>query len=146
VKIVKNPKTRKIPMSSGAMDQKILHGHGKAVRTDDIAQTDDNPVILALTPVEQDIWQQHTRGVNGKTIGEYLGLTKDRVCRILQIVRAKIHFLYEFRTILLTGRVCSLAKFLACECSSPCQKRGTEGCPMRGLEDAPGLVPVDREE
>lgn len=57
----------------------------------------ENPAFKALSEVEQSIYLMFLGGMMHKDIAEALNLTRCQVTRLLNIVKGKIRYLYNFR-------------------------------------------------
>jgi len=81
-------------MSESAIDLKLEHDQARRLEVTDTGA--DNPAVKALTEAEQVVWRLHRQGVDGRVIGEMMGMRKDCVCRMLAGIRQQIAFLHRF--------------------------------------------------
>jgi len=87
-------RTHVYPMSEAAIEKKLEKGQATMFEPTKVCM--GNPAIRALPELEQDVWRLHREGVEGKVIGEMVGLRKDQICRMLAGIRDKIQYLYRF--------------------------------------------------
>lgn len=90
-----------VPCTNHVLDLILDHGGGAEIEPCE-GNTLLNPGILALPPLERELWSLISRGVSQFEAGKILRLRPDQVCRSVREIRAKIRYLAVVRDILLT--------------------------------------------
>lgn len=107
------------------MDSRLYRGRARLLRHES-PDHESHPAILALTEKEQEIWVFHRQGVDGRLIGEWVGLRKDQVCRALKTIKEKLRFLADFRDAIVKNPT-FFRSYVGCSAQN-CG--GCPGCPI----------------
>jgi hypothetical protein len=68
-----------------------------------MSDLEEHPAFLAFTELEQTVFRLHRNGVKGKNIACRTKLNAPEICRMLQELRRRLHYLVRFRDVLLSN-------------------------------------------